>query len=94
MRADDIPVTTRVKDFVANTAPGGALRAPLGRNEVVIVFGASRDDAIGLQNAYERFGTDRPGVEDRVLRTRNVVLVWAGPPSPEELDRITACLKG
>jgi hypothetical protein len=94
LRADDIPVSTNVKDFVASTASGGALRAPLGRNEIVIAFGGSRRDALALQKAFERFGTDRPGVEDRVLRTRNVVLVWAGPPSPEELDRITACLKG
>ena len=94
LRADDIPAKTSGLDFVAGTAPGGALRAPLGLNEVVIAFGTTRREAVALEDAYERFGTDRPGVQDRLFRTRNVVLVWAGPPSPEELDRVTGCLKG
>ena len=94
LRGDDIPATRNHRDFVAGTAAGGALRAPLGRNEVVLAFGNSRRDAIALEDAFERFGADRPGVEGRVLRARNVVLVWAGNPSPEELDRITGCLKG
>jgi hypothetical protein len=94
LRADDIPATTSGLDFVAGTAPGGALRAPLGRNEVVVAFGNTRREAVALEDAYERFGTDRPGVQDRLFRARNVVLVWAGPPSPEELDRVSECLKG
>ena len=94
MRGDDIPVTTNHRDFVAGTAAGGALRAPLGRNEVLLAFGNSRREAIALEDAFERFGADRPGVEERVVRARNVVLVWAGTPSPEELDRITGCLEG
>jgi hypothetical protein len=94
LRDDDIPATTSRLDFVASTAPGGALRAPLGLNEFVIVFGNNRREAVALEDAYERFGTDRPGVQDRLVRARNVVLVWAGPPSPEELDRVSECLKG
>lgn len=94
LRGDDIPAATKRLDFVATTAPGGALRAPLGLNEVVIAFGNTRREAVALEKAYERFGTDRPGLQDRLFRVRNVVLVWAGPPSPEELDRVSECLKG
>ena len=94
LRSDDVPATTNHRDFVAGTALGGALRAQLGLNEVVIAFGNTRREAAGLEDAYERFGTDRPGVQDRVFRARNVVLVWAGTPSPDELDRVTGCLEG
>ena len=94
LRDDDIPATTERLDFVATTAAGGALRAPLGLNEFVIVFGNNRREAVALEDAYERFGKERPGVQDRLVRVRNIVMVWAGPPSPEELERVSGCLEG
>jgi hypothetical protein len=94
LRSENVVVTTHDLDFVARTALGGGLRANLARNEVVLAFGSSRADARALERAYRRFGGKRVPLEDVLMRERNVVLVWAGKPSPEDLDRVTGCLEG
>ena len=65
-------------------------------NAVRIAFGASSDDAIGIQHGYRRFAPKklRPHIDD-VLRTqKNAVLLWTVTPPLDEMNKVFACLKG
>jgi hypothetical protein len=94
LTSENVVVSQRDLDFVASTALGGGLRARLGRNEVVLAFAEDEEDGAAIEQAYRRFAGENIGLSDVLMRDRNVVLVWAGKPSEQDLDRITSCLKG
>ena len=80
-------------DFVASTAPGGALTAKLADNQVTISFGTDADEAGRIATAYRRFRGRNIGIED-VLRPRgNAVLLWAAHPLDADEATIHGCLK-
>ncbi len=80
-------------DFVASTAPGGAVRAILGKNVVTISFGTTEAEAASLERGYRRVAGPRIPLQDVLQRKRNVVLVWAEKPDPQQADTIDGCLK-
>jgi hypothetical protein len=80
-------------DFVATTATGGALRANLGRNFVIIVFGETAADADNINQAYHRFSSSNVGVDDVLRQQDNAVMLWHEHPSDQDLALITTCLK-
>jgi len=80
-------------DFVASTAPGGALAVRTKRNAVVISFGLNEEQAGRLAAAYRRFRGRNIGIEDILRPRRNAVLLWRAHPSPEDEAAVTGCLK-
>ena len=92
----NVRVSTRGVDFVASTALGGALNAKFRGNEVTLAFGDSPDAAERTERAYRRFAPDRlkPKIDDVLRRERNVVLLWAVSPSPEQQRTVVDCLRG
>ena len=90
-----VDVSTRGLDFVATTALGGAMRVRLATDNFVDVsFGEDEAEAERIESAYRRFAGKSIPVDDVILRTKNVVMVWNAPPSAEELDSLTGCLQG
>ena len=87
-------IRTRGLDFVASTALAGAFRAAFDTNEVTVVFGNTATDAERTERAYRNFAPRRLNLGDLLVRRKNVVLVFAGKPSAEQLESITACLEG
>ena len=71
-------------------------RAPAGRHVVKYCRAESCQSRGGaaIEQAYRRFAGKNIGLSDVLMRDRNVVLVWAGKPSEEDLERITGCLEG
>jgi hypothetical protein len=91
----DVGVDTKRVDFVASTALGGAMRARLATdNFVVVAFGDDRDEAARIEQAYREFAGKSIPIDDVLQRTKNVVLVWNGPPGAEEEDTVVGCLRG
>jgi hypothetical protein len=90
-----VRVSTRGLDFVASTALGGAMRVRLATDNFVDVsFGEDAGEAERIETAYRRFAGRSIPVDDVILRTKNVVMVWNAPPSPAERDTLFGCLKG
>ena len=90
-----VRVTTRGLDFVASTALGGAMRVRLPTDNFVDVsFGEDAVEAERIETAYRRFPGRSIQIDDVLLRTKNVVMVWNAPPTPEERDTLTGCLEG
>jgi len=81
---------------VAAAAPNGGLRAYEPGNALTIAFGASSDDAIGIQRAFRRFAPRklRRHILDVMRTQKNAVLLWTITPPIEELNRVYGCLKG
>jgi hypothetical protein len=79
----------------ANTANGGLLAAKPG-NALRIAFGASSDDAFGIERGFRRFVSKKllPDIEDVMRRQKNAVLLWTVTPPLEEMNQVFACLKG
>lgn len=91
-----VPVETGNVDFVASTALGGALRVtlPATANFVIIAFGNDRAEGARLEQAYREFAGESIPIDSVLQRTKNVVLVWNGPPTPEEQETVLGCLRG
>ena len=90
-----VRVMTRGLDFVASTALGGAMRVRLPTDNFVDVsFGQDAEEAERIERAYRRFAGPSIPIDDVLLRTKNVVMVWNAPPTPEERDTLTGCLEG
>ena len=87
-------VTTDDLDFVATTAFGGAMRVQLPTNFAVLAFGEDEEEGQRIERAYRQFAGSTIPVDDVVQRTKNVVLVWNAPPTPEERDPVLGCLRG
>jgi hypothetical protein len=81
---------------VAAAAPNGGLRAYEPFNTLTIAFGASSDDALGIQRAFRRFAPKklRPHIDDVMRTQKNAVLLWTVTPPMEKMDEVFACLKG
>jgi hypothetical protein len=87
-----VPVSSGT-DFVASTALNGALSAKLPLNEVTISFGRNRAEARRIARAYERFGRKTIPVSRVLQLERNVVLLWAGAPTPDDAVVVNDCLR-
>ena len=95
LQAAGVDVTTKGLDFVATTALGGAMRVRLPTDNFADVsFGEDDGEAQRIESAYRRFAGRSIPIDDVLLRTKNVVMVWNAPPTPEERDTITGCLEG
>jgi hypothetical protein len=79
-------------DFVASTAPGGAMRADLGDNTVTISFGEDETQADQIATAYRRFKGKNIGIENVLRVRRNAVMLWEETPSPGDEAVVTDCL--
>jgi hypothetical protein len=104
LERDGVSVTDNLDDAdyfafdpIARAARGGALRADLANNSVVVVFERSEDDARRAQAAYE----DAPPVfpdptrleNENVQRVRNAVVLWMRPPTDQEAAELNGCLR-
>jgi hypothetical protein len=90
-----VDVKTSGLDFVASTALGGAMRVRLATDNFVDVsFGEDAAEAERIETAYRRFAGRSIPVDDVILRTKNVVMVWNAPPTGEERDTLFGCLEG
>jgi hypothetical protein len=98
LRGDHFRVTvdpTKV-GVVAGAAPNGGLRAFEPGNALTIAFGASSDDALGIQRAFRRFAPKRlrRHIDDVMRIQKNAVLLWTVTPPLEEMNKVFGCLKG
>jgi len=81
-------------DFVASTAPGGAVRVVFGRrNEVTISFASDTKEAERIVLGYQRFAGKNIGLADVLRPQRNAVLLWEAHPSEEDIAAVGQCLK-
>ena len=82
-------------DFVASTAMGGAFRANLGDNWVVIAFGNNLTDGTDIENAYTRFAgaNVKAGLPDVLRRYENAVTLWHMHPTDSDLSLVVGCLR-
>jgi hypothetical protein len=88
-------VSTKGLDFVASTALGGAMRVRLATDNFVDVsFGEDDGEAERIETAYRRFAGRSIPIDDVLMRTKNVVMVWNAPPTGEERDTLFGCLEG
>jgi hypothetical protein len=92
---DDVRVDAQKVDFVASTALGGAMRIelPATDNFVVVSFGDDDAEAARIEHAYREFAGQHIPIDDVLQRTKNVVLVWNGPPGLEERETVLGCLR-
>jgi hypothetical protein len=81
---------------VEATAENSGLIAYHPGNAVRIAFGASEEDAVGIQNGYRRFVSKkvRPHITDIMRTQKNAVLLWTVTPPQQEMDQVFGCLKG
>jgi hypothetical protein len=88
-------VDTRNVDFVATTALGGAMRVRVSpTNFVVMAFGENEAEAQRIEQAYREFAGRSIPIDDVLERRKNLVLVWNAPPTGEEDDAVSGCLRG
>jgi len=98
LRKDGYQVTTDPKKLgvVEGHTENGGLIARHPGNAVRIAFGASSDDAPGIENGYRRFAPKnlRPHIDDVMRTQKNAVLLWTVTPPQDEQDKVYGCLKG
>ena len=82
-------------DFVASTATGGAFRANLSDNWVVLAFGDNVKSGKDIENAYTRFARQnvRQGLADVLRRYNNAVTLWHQHPNDSDLSLVVGCLR-
>jgi hypothetical protein len=82
-------------DFIAQAAPGGALRVVVGENQVTISFGRDQKESDRIAQGYRTFRGKSIGsvIADLLRPDRNAVLLWKQHPTPEDLDQVNGCLK-
>jgi hypothetical protein len=59
-----------------------------------VSFGEDAGEAERIETAYRRFAGRSIPIDDVLLRTKNVVMVWNAAPTPEERETVTGCLEG
>jgi hypothetical protein len=90
-----VKVDTHDVDFVATTALGGAMRVKVSpQNFVVMAFGENEAEAQRIEEAYRDFAGKRIPIDQVLERKKNLVLVWNAPPTDEDDNAISGCLKG
>ena len=98
LRKDGYQVTTDPAKLgvVEGHAENGGLVAFHPGNAVRIAFGASSDDAIGIERGYRRFAPKklRPHIDDVMRTEKNAVLLWTVTPPLDEMNKVFGCLKG
>jgi hypothetical protein len=98
LREEGYRVTTdpRRIGVVAAAAPNRGLRAYEPFNTLTIAFGASSDDALGIQRAFRRFAPKRlrPHISDVMRTQKNAVLLWTVTPPMDKMNEVFACLRG
>ena len=98
LRDEGYRVTTDPRGIgvVAAAAPNGGLRAYEPFNTLTIAFGASSDDALGIERAFRRFAPKRlrPHISDVMRTQKNAVLLWTVTPPIEKMNEVFACLTG
>jgi hypothetical protein len=82
--------------LVERNAENGGLLAFEPGNAVRIAFGASSDDALGIEAGFRRFVSKkrRLHISDLMRTQKNAVLLWTITPPQEELNKVYGCLKG
>jgi len=88
-REKSLAVETELRDPIAESAGGGALRTRIEGNGVTASFSASEGAAERLRGLYETLGELPPGALERRGR---VVLVWEGPASPTQRQTMYDCV--
>lgn len=97
LESNDFTVSTSLKDvnFIAWSAPGGGLRAwqkgKKHKNDLILAFGDSVDDAKQTMAAVRRFARRPPIFRYRLIRA-NVVIMWAYWPSEKNKKLLIECL--
>jgi hypothetical protein len=81
-----------VDDVLANSATGGALRARLPDNTLIVSFGEDEQEAERRQRSYLRFAGGTIPVQDLLVRQQNAVLLWERNPNDEERELVDGCL--
>jgi hypothetical protein len=81
---------------IAANAPHGGLLATEPGNALTIAFAQDSDDAIKTAAALKDFAPEklRPHITDVMRTQKNAVLLWTVTPPQEELNKVSACLKG
>jgi len=94
LQKDHLKTRSPDGDFVASTAPGGAVRVMFGkRNEVTISFADDAQEAARIVQGYQRFAGKNIGLADVLRPQRNAVLLWEAHPSDEDQAAVGRCLK-
>jgi hypothetical protein len=96
LKSHGFTVSTSEKDvnFIAWSAPGGGLRAWVGprhKDDVILAFGNSVDDARQTMRAIRHFALRPPIFRYRLVRG-NVVMLWAYRPSKQQKQQLLDCL--
>jgi hypothetical protein len=89
--------TERAKlGLVEAHAENGGLLAFHPGNALRVAFGASDEDAVGIENGYRRFAPKklRSHIGDVMRTQKNAVLLWTVTPPQQEMDEVFGCLKG
>jgi hypothetical protein len=83
-------------DFIAASAPDGALRSSYDGKIFTISFGATRDDSELIQRGYKRSATtakQRKRLNSLLDLEGNTVVLWDKEPNAAEKDFVRACLQ-
>jgi hypothetical protein len=80
---------------VEDSATEGALLAKEPGNAVRITFSADHKQAGNIMAAYHRFTPRkiRKHLTDVLSSQKNATLLWTITPPPEEMQRVSGCLK-
>jgi hypothetical protein len=79
-------------DLVASAAEGGSFTVPFGRNFATVSFGADREGARRIVQAYQHFAGKNIGLLDVLSAKGNAVVLWAGHPDDAAVRVIEGCL--
>jgi hypothetical protein len=94
LQRDHLRLRAPRDDFVASTAPGGAVRVVFDRrNEVTISFADDEQGATRIALGYKRFAGKNIGLADVLRPQKNAVLLWEAHPTDRQLSTIGNCLK-
>ena len=83
-------------DFVAVTAPNGALRSSRDAKRFTIMFGNTRDDSELLQHGYQRQAKtphQRKRLNSLLDLEGNSLILWQTEPTAAEKDFVRGCLQ-
>ncbi|HYY04356.1 MAG TPA: hypothetical protein VE736_10765 [Gaiellaceae bacterium] len=80
---------------VEDSATEGALLAKEPGNAVRMTFSADHAQAVNIMAAYHRFAPRRlrRHLSDVLSSQKNATLLWTITPPPDEMQRVSGCLK-
>ena len=84
-------------DFVASSAPGGALRSRRDRKTFLIIFGNTQDDSKLVVKGYERAAPNakaRRRLHSLLDLEGNAVIYWYTEPDAAQATDVRGCLRG